>query len=328
MHKLIRVLAGLAILSAFIQPNVAAAKTVKFTLGTTNGPKDLSSLAMVRWQKAMKEQSNGELQMDFIPGGALGGDKALLQQLSSNEIQIHVAGPVIVHHLLPKYQCMEAEYVFKDEAQGFRVWTGPLGDEVNAKLEKQYNIKMIAVGSRGARDVTSNKPIREPKDLDGVKIRITNPLRAKVFEAYGALPTPMSINEVYGGLQQGVIDAEENPITTIWGNKFYEVQKYIDLTRHVWSYWIVSANTHFLNGLSAKHRKIFDRTLHQAIQWLNDSNASMKQELLKKMESAGVKVIEPDVAAFRRIAAPIVRKFAANKCRPGLLDDIAKYANP
>jgi tripartite ATP-independent transporter DctP family solute receptor len=281
---------------------------------------------MVRWQKAMKSASNGELDMDFIPGGALGGDKQLLQQLSANEIQLHVAGPVIVHHLLKEYQCMEAEFVYKDEAHGFRVWNGPLRDELNKKLEKQYNISIIGVGSRGARNVTSNVPIRKPEDMKGVKIRITNKLRQSVFKAYGALPAPLSIKELYGALRQGVFEAQENPISTIYGNKFYEVQKYINLTGHVWSYWIISANKSFMDSLSQKHKSIFMSTLKKEIEWLNNKVKTETDKLLKEMESTGVKVTQPDVAAFKKIADPIVNSYAGEKCRAGILDEISNYA--
>ncbi|MFB0505123.1 MAG: TRAP transporter substrate-binding protein [Thermodesulfobacteriota bacterium] len=325
MKGFFKILGFLVVLGLLLPVGPAQAEKVKFTFATTNSPKDFSSQAVMRWQKAMKEASNGELDMTFIPGGALGGDKQLLQQLSANEIQLHVAGPVVVHHLVREYQCMEAEFVYKDEAHGFRVWTGPLGKEVSKKLESQYNITIVGVGSRGARNLTSNVPVREPADMKAIKIRVTNPLRQEIFKAFGALPAPLSIGELYGALRQGVFEAQENPISTIWGHKFYEVQKYINLTGHVWSYWVISANKKFVDSLSPGHRKIFMDTLNDAVAWLNKTVPAETNNLLKKMEQKGVTVIKPDVAAFQKVAAPIVKKFASEKCRPGLLDDIAKY---
>lgn len=306
----------------------AHAQTVKFTFATTNGVRDFSSQATVRWQKAMREASKGELEMTFIPGGALGGDNQLLQQLSNNEIQIHVAGPVVAHHLVKQYQCLEAEFVYKDEAHGLRVWNGPLGKEVSQALEKDYNIAIVAVAARGARHLTANKPIAKPEDLKGVKVRVTNKLREDIFKAYGALPGVLPISELYGGLQQGVFDAQENPTSTIWGNKLYEVQKFISLTGHVQSYNVFSANKTFLDSLKPDHRKIFDATLADAMAWLNKAVAEEEDDLLGKIEKTGrTKVVKPDVAAFRKVAEPIVRQYAGERCKPGLLDEIAKYAN-
>jgi TRAP-type C4-dicarboxylate transport system substrate-binding protein len=187
---------------------------------------------------------------------------------------------------------------------------------------------MVGIGSRGARHITANKPIAEPDDLKGVKIRVTNKLREQVFAAMGALPGPLSIAELYGALRQGVYDAQENPISTIYGNRFYEVQKTINLTGHVWSYWVVSASETFLNSLSAAQRKLFMDTLQsEGIAWLNKEVPTREARLMKEMEASGkTKAVKANVAAFQKVAAPIVRKFAAENCRPGLLDDIAKHA--
>lgn len=320
-------LAALAALALAAGTTAAPAETVTFTFATTNGANDFSTRAIQRWHDAMLEASNGELEMEMIIGGALGGDQDLLQQLSTNEIQLHVAGPVVVHRLLPEYQCMEAEFVYDDMDHGYAVWTGALGQEVSDRLEQEYGITIVGVGLRGARDLTSNRPVREPADMEGMKVRVTNPLRTQIFEAFGALPAPLSIAELYGALRQGVFDAQENPIPTIYGNRFYEVQDYINLTDHVFSYYIVSANQSFVEGLSEEHRQIFLDTLDEAMAWLNETVRTETDTLLQQMvDEANVEVIHPDVAAFRAIAEPIVAEYAAENCREGLLDDIRAAA--
>lgn len=318
----------LAVVTAACVASVAhPQETVSFTFATTNGIQDLSSQAMLAWEKDLEGRSGGAIQMEFVSGGALGGDQELLQQLATNEIQMNIAGPVIVHRLLPEYQCMEAEYVYKNGEHGYRVWTGELGQEVSQALKERYGIEIAGVGARGARHLTSNKPIPDPADLEGVKVRVTNPLRAEVFSAYGALPGPLAISELYGALRQGVFDAQENPIPTIYGDRFYEVQDYINLTGHVWSYNIVTANSEFLATLSPEQRQIFDETLAAAIQGLNQAVAKDTETLLQQMqEEGGIEVIEPNVAAFREIATPIVEAFAEENCREGLLEDIAAAA--
>jgi tripartite ATP-independent transporter DctP family solute receptor len=317
--------ASAAALMLLACPAGAIAKDIKFTFATTNGLRDLSSRAVLRWKEALEKRSNGEIKMEFVSGGALGGDQELLQQLATNEIQMHVAGPVVVHRLLKEYQCLEAEYVFKDEAHGMKVWTGALGKEVSDKLRDRFSIEIVGVGARGARHVTSNKPIKEPADLKGVKIRVTNPLRSQVFAAYGALPGPLAVSELYGALRQGVFDAQENPIPTIYGDRFYEAQKYINLTGHVWSYNVITANSKFLASMSPQQRKIFDETLKEAIDWLNQAVAGESDELVAKMKrEQNIEIVQSNVVALRDIALPIVEKFAEKNCRAKLLDDIRK----
>jgi tripartite ATP-independent transporter DctP family solute receptor len=305
----------------------STAQQIRFTFATTNGLQDLNSRAILRWKDELEKRSNGQIGMEFSSGGALGGDQELLQQLATNEIQMHIAGPVVVHRLAKEYQCLEAEYVYQDEAHGFRVWTGPLGKEVSDALKKRLGIEIVAIGRRGARHVTANKRVREPADLKGVKIRVTNPLRSQVFAAYGALPGPLPVSELYGALRQGVFDAQENPIPTIYGDRLYEVQSHISLTGHVWSYNVVSANSQFLESLKPEQRKIFDETLKEAMDWLNGAVATETDDLLAMMkQERGVETVKADVPAFRDIARPIVEKFAQANCRPGLLEEIRKAA--
>jgi tripartite ATP-independent transporter DctP family solute receptor len=306
----------------------ARAKDIKFTFATTNGLQDLSSRSVLLWKEQLEKKSGNSIKMEFSPDSVLGGDQQLLQQLATNEIQMHIAGPVIVHQLAKEYQCLEAEYVFKDEAHGLKVWNGSLGKEVSDFLKKKYGIEIVAVAPRGARHVTANKPIREPSDLKGVKFRVTNNLRGQVFSAFGALPGPLSMSELYGALRQGVFDAQENPISTIYGSRLYEVQSHISLTSHVWSYNVVSANSQFLQSLSGEQRAIFDATLKDAMGWLKNAVATETDDLAAKMKKErNVETVTANVAAFREIALPIVEAFAAKSCRPGLLEEIRKAAD-
>ena len=314
---------ALSLLGA-VSERPATAQNVRFTFATTNGPNDFSSQAILRWRDALRERSGGQLQMNFLPGGSLGGDQQLLQQLATNEIQMHVAGPVIVHSLLQQYQCLEGEFVYENEIHGLKVWRGALGAEVKRELETRYGITIVGIGARGARHLTTNKPVRVPADMAGIKVRVTNPLRGQVFQAMGALPGTLSVAELYGGLRAGVFDAQENPIPTIWGNKFFEVQRYLVLTGHVQSFNVITANKRFVDGLSARHRTIFDETFAEAMRWLDEKVAGESDELIARMKTAGLQVVEPDVAAFRAVAKPVVESFAAANCRPGLLADIDK----
>ena len=327
MRTLAKTVGILAALGTLVVSGAASADKVTFTFATSNTTKMLSVQAMQRFADRIKEASNGELDMKIVAGGALGGDKQLLQQLSTNEIQLHSAGPVVVHHLAKPYQCMEAEFVYKDGDHGLRVWNGALGNEVSKFLQDKYDIRIVGVGHRGARNLTSNKPVKVPADMKGMKVRITNKLRQKVFQAFGANPVPMSIKEVYGALQTGTIEAQENPVGTIFGHAFQEVQDYLNMTGHVWSYFVYSANNSFYTGLSDKHREIFDNEMAKTIDWLNRETVKSWDDYVAKLKAGGMTVVEPDVDAFAKIAKPIVTEFAKESCRPGLLDDIAKLAN-
>lgn len=327
MKNVIRIVGVVTALGVLASAGSALAEKVKFTLATSNGAKEHSVIAMQSWADAMRKATKGELDMQVLSGGSLGGDRQLLQQLKTNEIQLNTAGPVIVHHLVKPYQCMEAEYVYKNGEHGLKVWNGALGKEVSDLLVKDHGIRIVGVAWRGARQITSNKAIKTPADLNGVKIRVTNPLREAIVKAAGALPGPLPVSELYGALRSGVFDAQENPITTIWGSKYFEVQKFVNLTSHVWSYNVVTVNESFYQSLSPEYRKVFSDTYKDAAAWLNSEIPESEADLLKKMKEKGTTIIDSDVAAFQNLAAPIVADFAAKNCRPGILDDIAKAAD-
>jgi len=301
------------------------AQVVKFTLGTSNSDKTPSTIVMKEWADSMRKASSGKLDMKVLSGGSLGSDQVLLEQLSTNEIQINIAGPTVVHSLAKEYQCLEAEYAIRDAEHGMRVWTGPLGKEVSDVLTKRYKIRIVGIAHRGAREVTSNKPVKTPEELKNVKIRVPTKLRGDVFAAMGANPASMSFTELYGGLQTGVIDAQENPVNAIIGQSFFEVQKYLIKTSHVWSYFVVTANDEFYQSLPAEHRKIFDEELAKAMNSLNTKVMNSIKSDEDFLKSKGLTIIEVDQARFKKLADPVVEKYAETNCRPGLLKDIAKY---
>jgi tripartite ATP-independent transporter DctP family solute receptor len=303
------------------------AKVIKITMSIADGPQDVVSLAALKWAEDLTQRSKGQMQMDVVTGGVLGSPKEVIDAMSINDIQGQMGGPTFLHSHLREYQIMEAEYVYEDEAHGRRVWDGALGDKVKAALEEKYNVKLLGVASRGARNVTSNKPILKPEDMAGVKIRVTNPLRQEVFKSFGALPAPLSISEVYGALKTGVFDAQENPVVTIYGNKYYEVQKYINLTGHVWSYYTALISNDFYNSLTPGQQEMLVASWEVARDWLDAEVARITTELLDKMQKEyDITVTEPDVKAFMDKARPIVSAYAEENCVPGLLDEIATYA--
>jgi len=300
---------------------------IKITMAISDQPQDVVSLAAMKWAEELKKRSNGKMIMDVFTGGVLGSPNEVYDAISINDIQGHMGGPTFLHSRLQEYQIMEAEYVYENEAHGRRVWDGALGDKVKKALEDKFNMKLLGVASRGARNVTSNKPILKPEDLKGIKIRVTNPLRQEVFKAFGALPSPLSIKEVYGALKTGVFDAQENPIVTIYGNKYYEVQKYINLTRHVWSYYTAVLSNDFYNSLTPEQQKLLVESWEVVRDWLDSEVPRMESELLEKMQTEyGVIVTKPDIMPFIEKARPIVKAFADKNCIPGLLDEIASYA--
>src|SRR5690606_33452452 len=129
------------------------------------------------------------------------------------------------------FMVFDLPFLFSSKEEAFAAFDGEVGDILNSKLE-EIGIVNLGYGENGYRHVTNNKkPIRLPEDLKGVKIRtMENPIHMAAFQAFGANPTPISFNELFTALQQGTVDAQENPVAIIFTSKFSEVQKYLSLT--------------------------------------------------------------------------------------------------
>ena len=151
---------------------------------------------------------------------------------------------------------------------------------------------MIAVWENGFRHITNNKhPINVPADLKGIKLRVPNgKWRVKMFQAYGANPSPMKFSEVFTALQTGVMDGQENPLTQIYSAKFQEVQKYLSLTGHVYTPAYVTVGAKHWATLPADVRKILEDTAKETQAYVYETAAKDDEELLGKLKAAGMQV--------------------------------------
>ena len=165
-----------------------------------------------------------------------------------------------------RIQVLDLPYLFTTRKAAFDAVDGELGHKLNSYLAKK-GFEVLGYQENGFRHVTNSKrPIKSPADLKGLKIRtMENPMHIAFFKELGANPTPMSWGELYTALQQGTVDAQENPYAMIDDGKFYEVQKYVSETGHVFSYEILIANKKFMDKLPADLRKVVVDAAHKAI---------------------------------------------------------------
>ncbi len=182
---------------------------------------------------------------------------------------------------------------------------------LEAAAEKQ-GYKILAVWENGYRNVTNNqRPIVKPEDLSGLKLRTPKGTwRVRMFEAYGANPTPMSLSEVFTALQTGVIDGQENPLSIIDGNKFYEVQKYVSLTGHVYTPAYVLVGKDAWARLPSDVQSDLQRIAQDMQSWVYETGERLDRELVRRLEAAGMAVNEIDRAAFVSASQDIYQAFA------------------
>ena len=191
--------------------------------------------AAVKFKEEVEKNSDGRIAINIRPAAQLGGDVEIIEQTQMNLVQIAIPPTGNLANFDPKMFLFDLPFLMPDEAAMMRVLDGEVGREILDGLEKS-NLKGINYWGAGFRNMTNNvRPITKPDDLKNIKIRVLQaPTVMATYRTYGANPTAMAFTEVYNGLQQGVIEGQENPYANIDSMKFYEVQKYMTLTHHTY----------------------------------------------------------------------------------------------
>ena len=184
----------------------------------------------------LSEKSGGKIKVRLFPGGTLGGDVQTVSALQGGTLDITVLNSGILAAQAPDYAMLDFPFLFNNVEEAHAVIDGPVGQKLAAQLDSKG---LVALGywDLGFRNLTNSKhPVTKLEDMQGLKIRvIQSPIYLETFSALGANPVPMAFPEVYTGLEQHTIDGQENPFTVIEGNKFYEVQKYLSVTGHIFN---------------------------------------------------------------------------------------------
>lgn len=173
----------------------------------------------------VEERSNGQIEVQIFPNAQLGSDRQIVEGVRLGTIEMANCASGTAAVFAPALSIWDLPFIFEDRAEAYKVLDGPFGQKISDSLTR-VGLRNLVWLETGFRNITNNvKPITSPKDLNGIKLRtMENPVFIETFRELGANPTPMAFGELYTGLQQGTVDGQENPITHIYMQKFYEVQ--------------------------------------------------------------------------------------------------------
>jgi len=246
------------------------------------------------------KRTNNRYQIEVFPASTLGKETDINQGLTLGTVDIIYTGQLFAGRTYGPIAIGGAPYMFRDFNHWKAFSTSPLFAELADGYQKKSGHKVVAITYYGERHVTSNKPINKPEDMKGLKIRVPDaPLYTMFPRAVGANPTPIAFAEVYLALQNGTVDAQENPLPTIEAKKFYEVQKYIVLTGHITDALITIVGGPTWNKLADGDKKIFEAVLKEAAARATNEIIEIEKKLGAEFEKRGKTVIRVDRAPFR-----------------------------
>ena len=316
MKKIIALTLVLAtVLFAFAgcgKSDAQADKNVSLKLGfQANASSSEYKAAELLAQKA-NEYSNGTITIEIFPGGQLGDDRAMLDQVAAGALDMTFAETGRLGLWEPELEIFGYPFAFDDYDHLVRTLNETeYGKGIYSKLEAR-GWKILADAYNGTRQTTSNKPIESIEDMKGLKLRVPNAEANLAFANYsGAAATPMPFADVYLALKTNAVDGQENPLSTIDAQKFYEVQDYCALTGH-----IINDNNYIISKivfdkLSPAQQEAITKATVEAAQFHTETFQNDEATLLEKFEENGMTITTPDKAPFREACAPMYDEYIA-----------------
>lgn len=280
--------------------SVSVATGMKIKLGVVTKPGSAQNIVAEKFKERVEQRSDGKITVKIFHSKSIGNETEILQQIQMNTVQIGIitGGPFDTFD--PIVRTINYPFLFKDNDQADKILDGPLGAEILKSLEKS-GFKGLCFSENGFRNLTNNKrPVKTPADIKGLKIRVMNSaIHKAIWQALGANPTPMGW-PIYTEMEQGVIDGQENPLWVMEVYKFYEVQKYMTLSRHVYSPHINVASLNWWKTLDTKTQDILQKSIYEAAVFQRKDNRDKDAERLRLLKKKGMIVEEtPDINAFR-----------------------------
>ena len=242
-------------------------------------------------------RTDGRYQIEVFPSGALGTEREVEEALTIGTVDLAFVGPG--HMSYPPIVIHLAAFLWRDIDHFLKYPESNTYREVTSEYMKKSGNEILSLTYFGQRHVTSNKPLYTPADFEGLKMRVPPvPIYMMFPEAVGANSTPINFSELYLALQQGVVVAQENPLTTIQAKKFHEVQKYIILTGHMTDGFYTLAGAHVWTSLSEGDAEIFRTVFEEAAVKTTYDIVENEKKLAQWFRDQGIEVIEVDRVPF------------------------------
>lgn len=272
-------------------------------------------IALLKFKEIVEEKTNGEIVVETYHSGTLGDDRQMIQDLQLGTLDITVPATAPLANFVAEFNILNFPFLFQNEKVADTVLDGPLGEELLEKLPAA-DLVGFCYWEEGFYNISNSvRPINEAKDLKGIKIRtMENQILLDVFTALGANPTPMAFGEVFTALQQGVVDAQTNPLSQIYEAKFHEAQKYISKTNDLYGVWVFLMSKQTYDSLTPEQQKIVREASIVARDYERQLTRDSENEYKEKLIAEGITyndVSSEALSEMQAIIQPVLDKYAS-----------------
>lgn len=256
----------------------------------------------------VEKRSGGKMRLRAVGAAALGSDVQMQQALIGGAQEMMVGSTATLVGIVKEMALWDTPFLFNNGAEADAILDGPVGQKVMAKMPEKGLVGLV-YWENGFRNLTNSKrPITKAEDLSGVKLRVMqNPVFLESFNALGANAIPMAFSELFGALETKTVDGQENPFNTILSSKFYEVQKYVSVTNHVYSPWIVFVSKKYWDGLSKDEQKVLMDAAKVSRDFERKDTRAEAAKAVADLKAKGMQVNEVSPAEVNRMRDKLTR---------------------
>jgi len=289
-------------------------RTIKF--GHLNNTDHPVSMGVKRFAELVAAKSGGKMKVQEFPSSTLGNEMQQQSALQGGVQEMSAPATTSLAGIVKEFGLIDFPFSVGTYAQADALLDGPLGQALIAKLPEK-GLMALGYWDLGFRNVTnSRRAIQRPEDLEGLKLRvIPNPVFLETFKALKANPVPMPFTELYGALESKAVDGQENPFAVILSNKFYEVQKFVSATNHVYAANILLVSKRFWDKLSPAEQKIMHEAADESRNYQRQASRAAAQKAVSELQAKGMQyneVAATEQARMAQVAKPVTDRFAAS----------------
>ncbi|WP_298233104.1 TRAP transporter substrate-binding protein [uncultured Azohydromonas sp.] len=277
-------------------------------------------LGAKKFADVVSAKSGGKLKVKIFPGGTLGGEQQVASAMQGGTVEASMMSPAQLVGMIKEFVLLDFPFAFANEREADFVLDGPVGKKLLDKMPEKGLVGLVYM-EQGYRSITNSKrPIQKMEDIQGLKIRtILNPLYIDMLNTLGANAVPMPFPELYTAMESKAVDGQENPYSTAEASKFYEVQKYMSNTRHIYNPQMLLVSKKFWDGLSADEKKIIQDAAVEARDYQRKVAREMDQKSRQELIKHGMQINDIAPAELQRMrdkVKPVVDKYAAQVGQP------------
>lgn len=290
------------------QDSISQGSKYNFQLAFSAADSSPAGITAKKVKELMEEKSDGKITVDIYPDAQLGGDRELIESCQAGNLAMISLTTAPMVNFIPELAVFDMPVALSDLDVAQKVLSGSFRDKISEKYE-EAGFKLLMMAPDSYREMSSNVPVKKIEDFDGIKIRtMENKYHMAFWKALGANPSPLAFSELYIGLQQGLVDAQENPYATLIASKLYEQQKYIINTHHIMFLSTTVMNKELYDSIPSEYQAIVDEVFAEADQYAFKVGKEEADKALKQIEDAGLEVIDLSqevVKKMQEVAEPV-----------------------